>query len=55
MTGNQQEREQLLTCYADLRVADVRDGMDWCGMHHYGSMSPDIRYGTTRKRALIPG
>jgi 4-hydroxy-4-methyl-2-oxoglutarate aldolase len=26
-----------------LRVADVRDGMDWNMMHHYGSMSPSIR------------
>ena len=36
-------REQLLELYKDLRVADVRDGMDWNMMHHYGSMSPDIR------------
>ena len=37
------EREQLLELYKDLRVADVRDGMDWNMMHHYGSMSPTIR------------
>ncbi|MBN1138870.1 MAG: RraA family protein [Anaerolineae bacterium] len=37
------EREKLLELYAPLRVADVRDGMDWCMMHHYGSMSPAIR------------
>jgi 4-hydroxy-4-methyl-2-oxoglutarate aldolase len=36
-------REQLLARYESLRVADVRDGMDWCGMHHYGSLRPDIR------------
>ena len=36
-------REDLLGLYAPLRVADVRDGMDWMGMHHYGSMSPEIR------------
>ncbi len=42
MSDNHQ-REQLLARYAGLRVADVRDGMDWCGMHHYGSLSPDIR------------
>lgn len=36
------ERQQLLDLYQDLRVADVRDGMDWNGMIHYGSMSPDI-------------
>ena len=37
------EREELLSLYADLRVADVRDGMDWNMMHHYGSMWPAIR------------
>jgi 4-hydroxy-4-methyl-2-oxoglutarate aldolase len=43
MSDHQQEREQLLARYESLRVADVRDGMDWCGMHHYGSLRPDIR------------
>jgi regulator of RNase E activity RraA len=37
------ERNELLELYKDLRVADVRDGMDWMMMHHRGSMSPDIR------------
>lgn len=37
------ERHELLELYTGLRVADVRDGMDWMMMHHYGSMSPDIR------------
>ncbi|MBN1584637.1 MAG: RraA family protein [Anaerolineae bacterium] len=37
------ERQKLLELYEPLRVADVRDGMDWCMMHHYGSMSPGIR------------
>jgi regulator of RNase E activity RraA len=37
------ERQELLELYQGLRVADVRDGMDWNMMHHYGSMSPDIR------------
>ena len=37
------ERDKLLELYKDLRVADVRDGMDWNMMHHYGSMSPSIR------------
>jgi 4-hydroxy-4-methyl-2-oxoglutarate aldolase len=39
----QSERDELLELYKDLRVADVRDGMDWNMMHHYGSMSPAIR------------
>jgi 4-hydroxy-4-methyl-2-oxoglutarate aldolase len=39
----QPTREQLLELYKDLRVADVRDGMDWNMMHHYGSMTPNVR------------
>jgi 4-hydroxy-4-methyl-2-oxoglutarate aldolase len=41
--SNSRERQALLELYKNLRVADVRDGMDWNMMHHYGSMSPDIR------------
>lgn len=43
MTESADERQTLLTLYQDLRVADVRDGMDWLMMHGYGSVSPDIR------------
>ncbi|MBM7570214.1 RraA family protein [Aquibacillus albus] len=38
-----EERKELLDLYKDLRVADVRDGMDWNMMHHYGTVSADIR------------
>lgn len=37
------ERKELLALYADLRVADVRDGMDWLMRHGQGSMIPQIR------------
>src|SRR5690606_12944671 len=37
------EREQLLELYKDLRVTDVRDGMDWVGMHGYGTVHHDIK------------
>lgn len=37
------ERIQLLNLFGNLRVADVRDGMDTLLLHHVGSMSPDIR------------
>jgi 4-hydroxy-4-methyl-2-oxoglutarate aldolase len=37
------ERDNVLALFDGLRVADVRDGMDWCGMHHYGSLWPTIR------------
>jgi 4-hydroxy-4-methyl-2-oxoglutarate aldolase len=40
---NPTERQQLLALYKDLRVADVRDGMDWLMLHTQGSMSVDIR------------
>jgi regulator of RNase E activity RraA len=40
---SQDERKELLELFKDLRVSDVRDGMDWNMMHHYGSMSPDVR------------
>ena len=38
-----EEHQKLLEMYAPLRVADVRDGMDWLGYHHYGSLSQEIR------------
>jgi regulator of RNase E activity RraA len=51
----------LLELYQGLRVADVRDGMDWNMMHHYGSMSPDIRplfrtraFGIARTARYLP-
>ena len=59
MTDN--ERQDLLDLYADLRVADVRDGMDWNMMHHYGSMWPKVRplwrtraYGIARTARYLP-
>jgi len=38
-----QEREELLALFGDLRVADVRDGMDWNMLHDQGSMDVNIR------------
>ena len=37
------DRAELLKAFDDLRVADVRDGMDTLMLHRVGSMSPDIR------------
>jgi len=37
------DRQEILELYKDLRVADVRDGMDWNMMHHYGSLDADFR------------
>ncbi len=38
-----EERQKLLDLYKDLRVADVRDGLDWMLRHFQGSMSPTMR------------
>jgi len=43
MSLSDDQRQSLLAAFADLRVADVRDGMDTMGMHRVGSMSPAIR------------
>ena len=37
------KRQELLALFHDLRVADVRDGMDWMMLHTQGSMGVDIR------------
>ena len=54
-------RKKLLELYKGLRVADVRDGLDWNMMHHYGSMSPGIRplwrtraFGIARTARYLP-
>ena len=39
----QEENKELLKLFEPLRVADVRDGMDWMGYHHYGTMDKNIR------------
>lgn len=41
--SNEVTREELLELYKDLRVADVRDGMDWVGMHGYGTVDKKFR------------
>lgn len=43
MVLSAEERQELLNLFSDLRVADVRDGMDWMMQHHQGSMVPGIR------------
>jgi len=37
------ENKVLLDLYKNLRVADVRDGMDWIGYHNFGSIDPAVR------------
>lgn len=33
----------LLEKIRHLRVSDIRDGLDWCGRHERGSLSPEIK------------
>lgn len=61
MSDDQPERQLLLDLYKDLRVADVRDGMDWNLLHHSGSLPPDFRplyrvraFGIARTARYIP-
>jgi regulator of RNase E activity RraA len=55
------ERAELLAAFENLRVADVRDGMDTVGLHKVGSMSPAIRplwrtraFGIARTARYLP-
>ncbi len=43
MADRDSENKELLDLYRDLRVTDVRDGMDTLLLHNIGSMSPEIR------------
>ncbi|UED84457.1 RraA family protein [Streptomyces profundus] len=36
------EKAELLRLFDGLRVADVRDGLDWAGLHAKGTVSPEI-------------
>ena len=42
-TLTESDRSHLLELYEGLRVADVRDGMDWLMRHGIGSVDPAIR------------
>ena len=37
------DRKEILKMYENFRVTDVRDGMDWCGYHHYGTVHHSIK------------
>jgi regulator of RNase E activity RraA len=61
MNMSRDERQALLDLFKELRVADVRDGMDWNLLHHDGSMAPEIRplyrtraFGIARTARYLP-
>jgi 4-hydroxy-4-methyl-2-oxoglutarate aldolase len=39
---NEANRREILSKVAHLRVTDIRDGMDWMGLHKLGTISPEI-------------
>lgn len=43
MNLSEYENKELLELYRGLRVADVRDGLDYCLLHHYYSLPYTIR------------
>ena len=43
MKATSKGNQEILEAFKGLRVADVRDGMDWCGMMHYGTVSSNIK------------
>lgn len=36
-------KHEILETVSHLRVTDIRDGLDWMGYHHFGSIDPNIR------------
>ena len=47
-------RAQILETVSHLRVTDIRDGMDWVGLHYQGTVSPESgRSGEPRPRASL--
>lgn len=40
---DQKKRKEILDTVKNLRVTDIRDGMDWVGLHHVGTVDPEIR------------
>jgi 4-hydroxy-4-methyl-2-oxoglutarate aldolase len=43
LEATKDDRKEILELYKDLRVTDVRDGMDWVGMHGYGTVHHSIK------------
>ena len=39
----QEENRKLIELFSPCRVTDVRDGMDWMGYHHYGTVDKSVR------------
>ena len=40
---SKEENKKLLEIFEKLRVADVRDGLDWIGYHNFGTVDRKVR------------
>jgi hypothetical protein len=61
MSFTDAENATLLRHFEELRVADVRDGLDAAGYHHVGSVDPSLRplfrttaFGVARTARYLP-
>lgn len=43
MSLTSDRKKEILDTVSKLRVTDIRDGLDWVGLHHFGTVNPDIR------------
>ncbi|MGO2749567.1 MAG: RraA family protein [Pseudoclavibacter sp.] len=43
MSLTEDRKKEILAIVSKLRVTDIRDGMDWVGLHHVGTVEPEIR------------
>jgi len=43
MSYDPKENIEIIELFNRLRVTDVRDGMDWMGYHHYGTVHHSFR------------
>lgn len=43
MSLTSERKKDILDTVAKLRVTDIRDGLDWVGLHGTGTISPEIR------------
>lgn len=43
MALSYERKKEILDVVHHLRVTDMRDGLDWMGYHHVGTVSPEIR------------
>ena len=48
-----EENKKIIKMFDKMRVTDTRDGMDWCGMMHYGTMDYGIKPLERGRKAVV--